>query len=61
MAHLDVFLEDGDEGHELGALQAVLVEVLRGAVGRGHHHHTRLEQGREQPLQDHRVRYVRHL
>ena len=42
------------------AVEAVLVEIDRRAVGGGHHRYALLEQVREQPRQDHRIGAVGH-
>ena len=47
-----------DERHEQGAVEPVLVEIVRRHVRGGDHHHATLEQLREQPAEDHRVRDV---
>ena len=52
---VELALQHGDARQKVLALQSVLVEVARRAVGGGDHHHTRLEQRLEQPPQDHRI------
>ena len=44
-----------DERHEQGAVQSVLVEIVRRHVRGGDHHDAALEQLREQPPEDHGV------
>jgi len=44
-----------DEGHEQGAIETLLIKVLRRHVGCGDHHHAAGKQLREQPAKDHGV------
>ena len=53
--HLGLGLQQLDEGQEELAVDAVLVELVRRAIGRGHQDDAVGEQGLEQPAQDHRV------
>ncbi len=53
--HLATLPQDVDEGRKELAVDAVLVEVLRRAVRGDGQHHPLLEQGVEQPAQDHGV------
>ena len=59
--HHAALADDVDEGGEQLAIDAVLVEVFRRAVRSDGQHHPVLEQGLEQPPQDHGVGDIRHL
>ncbi len=52
---LQPVLQQGDEGQEQRAVQAVLVQVLRRPVRGGDDHHPRGEQLFEQAADDHRI------
>ena len=47
--------QESDEGQELVALQATLIEVVRRPVRGRHHDDAMLEEGGEEPPQDHRI------
>ncbi len=53
--HVELLLQEVDEGEEAFALQPVLVEVVRRPVRCGHHHDATLEELLEQPADDHRI------
>ena len=51
--HLHVRLDQRDEGDEQGAVEPILVEVVRRDVRGRHHHDAVVEQMTEQPAEDH--------
>src|SRR6185437_3079095 len=53
--HVKPFLQEGDEGQEQSAIEAVLVKVVGRDVRRRHDDHARREQSGKQPPQDHRI------
>lgn len=59
--HISVGLEYWYEGHELRALKAVLVEVVRSSVARCYDDNSIIEELGEQSLQHHCVSYVCYL
>ncbi len=57
---LAALLQERDERQEQGAVQSVLIEIVRRDVGGRHHDHAGRKQRREQAPEDHRVGNVAH-
>ena len=61
MANTNANLEKLDEGQKLRALQAALVQVIRGPVGCRNHHHASFKEHAKETAQNHRIYNVRDL
>ena len=55
LEHIELLLQERDERQKPLALQPVLVELVRRAVGGRDDHHPGVEQRGEQALEDHRI------